>query len=97
MFFTNVFSYSSRKRLSEHAYRNTRAQLRQRAGTLAPILARHGVALDMAALQDEHKTLAHLRSPRGRTHPRTLGRAATQLDRALRDLDRLLKSTSRPA
>jgi NTE family protein len=97
MFFTNVFSYSSRKRLSEHAYRNIRAQLRQRAETLAPILARHGVALDMAALQDEHKTLAHLRSPRGRTHPRTLGRAATQLDRALRDLDRLLKSTSRPA
>ncbi len=97
MFFTNVFSYSSRKRLSEHAYRHTREQLRQRADQLAPILARHGITLDTAALEDEHKTLAHLRSGRRRTRPRTLGRAATQLDRTLRDLNLLLNSGQRPA
>jgi hypothetical protein len=97
MFFTNVFSYSSRKRLSEHAYRHTRAQLRQRADELEPILARHGLALDKDALQDEHKTLAHLRPAHRRTRPRTLGRTTSQLDCALRDLDRLLKSARRPA
>ncbi len=58
MFFTNVFSYSGRKRLSEHAYQYTREQLRLRAGELAPILARHGLALDKAALEDEHRRLA---------------------------------------
>jgi predicted acylesterase/phospholipase RssA len=97
MFFTNVFSYSSRKRLSEHAYRHTRAQLRERAGELEPILARHGLALDKEALRDEHKTLAHLRSKRRKTRPRTLGRTASQLERALHDLDRLLESARRPA
>jgi predicted acylesterase/phospholipase RssA len=93
MFFTNVFSYAGRKRLSEHAYRHTRAQLRLRSEELAPILARHGVTLDKAALEDEHKTLAHLRSHRRRTRPNTLGRTATSLDRALHDLERLLKAT----
>ena len=97
MFFTNVFSYSGRKRLSEHAYRHTRAQLLARADELTPILARHGLALDKEALQDEHKSLAHLRPARRRTRPKTLGRTASQLDRALHDLDRLLKSARRPA
>ncbi len=94
MFFTNVFSYSGRKRLSEHAYRHTRAQLRQRADELAPILARHGVTLDRAAIEDENKTLAHLRPARRRTRPRSLARTANQLERALRDLEELLKATA---
>ncbi len=97
MFFTNVFSYSSRKRLSEHAYRHTRAQLRQRADQLAPILARHSVALNKEVLEDEHKSMAHFRSGRRRTRVRSLGRSASQLDRVLRDLDHLLKSARVPA
>jgi predicted acylesterase/phospholipase RssA len=97
MFFTNVFSYSGRKRLSEHAYQYTRAQLRLRAGELAPILARHGVALDKAALEDEHRHLARPGPKKARTNARSFGRAARQLDRALVDLERIVRKAQRPA
>jgi NTE family protein len=43
MFFTNIFSYADRKRLSEQAYRKTREELLRRHDELAPKLARHGV------------------------------------------------------
>jgi NTE family protein len=55
MFFTNVFSYTGRKRLCEHAYRQTRADLLRRAHELEPVLARHGMALDMEVLKDEER------------------------------------------
>lgn len=45
MFFTNVFSFSQRKEVVEHAYRSTMVQLRDRAEQVGPILARHGLAL----------------------------------------------------
>ena len=51
MFFANMFSYADRRRLAEHAYRHTLAELRRRAGELEPILARHGVELDRAVLE----------------------------------------------
>ena len=97
MFFTNVFSYSGRKRLSEHAYRHTREQLRLRADELGPILARHGVALDKAALEDEHRRLARPGPKKARTNARSFGRAARQLDRALHDLERVVRKAQRPA
>ena len=50
MFFTNIFSYADRRCLAEHAYRHTLAELKRRADELAPILRRHGVELDHAAL-----------------------------------------------
>jgi hypothetical protein len=72
--------------------------LLERAGALEPILARHGLALDTDALRDEHKTLAHLRPARRKNlRQRTLGRTASQLDRALRDLDGLLELAKKPA
>ena len=45
MFFTNVFSYSSRQRVCEHAFRATLADLRARRAELAPVLAAHGLSL----------------------------------------------------
>lgn len=53
MFFTNIFSFSSRRDLADHAYRSTREQLRERAEELTPILARHGVRLSPAALASD--------------------------------------------
>ena len=53
MFFANMFSYADRRRLAEHAYRHTLAELRRRAGELGPVLARHGVELDQAVLESE--------------------------------------------
>ncbi|HML13775.1 MAG TPA: patatin-like phospholipase family protein, partial [Xanthobacteraceae bacterium] len=58
IFFANVFSYADRRRLSEHSYRRTRAELWHRYAELAPVLARHGVTLDKAVLADERRTLA---------------------------------------
>src|SRR5271166_472360 len=51
MFFANMFSYADRRRLAEHAYRHTLAELKRRARELEPVLARHGVELDRAVLE----------------------------------------------
>ena len=57
MFFTNVFSYSSRHRVFEHAYRATLRDLAARRRELAPRLRRHGIAIRAAAL----RSAAHAR------------------------------------
>lgn len=86
MFLANTFGYSQRHLLAEHAYAHTRADLRSRRGTLAAALARHGLALDEAALDDRHRTLlARHRRPGTRG-----GRALQRLDEVLNDLERTL-------
>jgi predicted acylesterase/phospholipase RssA len=57
MFFTNVFSYASRRRLSEHAYQKTRAEIFRRRHELSPILARHGIRLRLDVLTDPERRL----------------------------------------
>ena len=57
LFFINIFATSGRRRLCEHAYRATRAQLWQRRHELAPILKKHGLILDLDVLQQNHRTL----------------------------------------
>ena len=52
MFFTNVFSYSARKRVCEHAFKRTLLDLKARAETLAPMLAKHGLKLNMSVLDN---------------------------------------------
>ena len=56
-FFTNIFSYASRRRLCEHAYQRTRADLLARREVLEPVFARHGVLLRMDVLRDASRTL----------------------------------------
>ena len=67
IFFANIFSYSDRKRLAEHAYRHTLSELKRRAGELEPIFARHGVAIDRAVLNER------------RPHARSAGRNGADL------------------
>ena len=57
MFFTNVFSFASRRMVCEHAYASTRKQLRARREELEPILARHGVALRHEILDEEDRSI----------------------------------------
>ncbi|TNI88905.1 patatin-like phospholipase family protein [Aeromonas sobria] len=57
MFFTNVFSYRDRRRLCEHAFQRTRSDLWARREVLAPVLAKHGLELNLAALEDKDRTL----------------------------------------
>jgi len=87
MFFTNVFSFTHRERLAEHAYRTTRADLRSQAGTLAPLLRRHGLRLRADVLGDESRTLLAGIA----TRPARRTRATSQLHRALDDLDLALE------
>jgi hypothetical protein len=67
IFFTNVFSYGTRVRLCEHAYRRTRRDLLRRRYELAPLLERHGLRLRLDVLKDEERRLGtRLRRPAGR-------------------------------
>jgi hypothetical protein len=57
MFFTNIFSFSSRKRVAEAAYRATRRDLLRRYDELAPVFARHGIRLRHDVLVDDTRDL----------------------------------------
>lgn len=57
LFFTNVFSYSSRNALCEHAFQATRADLRKRSEELAPMLETYGMTLNKKRLHDESRTI----------------------------------------
>ena len=57
MFFTNLFSYASRRRVCEHAYQRTRADLLKRRFELEPVFAKFDIRLNLEALKDETRTL----------------------------------------
>jgi NTE family protein len=57
LFFANTFSYRQRRELAEHAFQQTRRLLRERAGSLGPTLAKHGITLDQDALRDPDRRL----------------------------------------
>ena len=73
MFFTNVFAYSTRHRVFEHAYRSTLRDLAARRRELAPRLALHGISIRTAAL--------HAAATRHRPRPPALVRLDGALDR----------------
>jgi len=91
MFFTNVFSYASRRRLSEHAYQKTRGELYRRRRELAPVLARHGIGLRIDVLEDPLRRLTISAS-----QPRPAGAAlatTSRLSECLGELERWLGQT----
>ncbi|MGA2794028.1 MAG: patatin-like phospholipase family protein [Roseiarcus sp.] len=96
MFFTNVFSYSGRRRLCEHAYQRTRDDLRRRGAELRDVFARHGVTIDEKALA-EPRTLLASRHVVDRRRPPDLERTAIKLDETLDLLESLLKTYAAPA
>jgi len=57
MFFTNLFSYNSRRRMCESAYQNTRMMLWQRRHEIGPMLAKNGLRLKLSVLRDSTLTL----------------------------------------
>ena len=86
MFFTNVFSYRGRSRLCEHAYQQTRRDLYRRRDEFRPLLARHGIELDLAVLNDHRRTLL------SRKRRPDLASSVSALDASLQDLARWLQS-----
>jgi NTE family protein len=92
LFLASVFSWSQRRALAEHAYQRTRQMLRSQRTALGEQLARHGLFIHHAALDDESRRL--LGKPR-RGGPRT-ARALRKLEETLADLESASRS-ARPA
>ncbi|HTL14525.1 MAG TPA: patatin-like phospholipase family protein [Thermomonas sp.] len=86
LFYTNVFSFSARRRISQLAYRNTLADLRRRRAVLEPMLARHGIRLREDVIADRPRSiLAHLpRAVRRTDATATLARALDDVEHRLR-------------
>lgn len=91
IFFANIFSVSSRRRLCEHAYRATRADLLARRDGLAPVLRRHGLSLDEAVLRADTPRLVREPTPaRARSLETRASVALRRLSRTLHELERSL-------
>jgi predicted acylesterase/phospholipase RssA len=83
MFFTNIFSYTSRFELTEHAYRATLDDLRARRAELEPLLKRHGIRLRDDVLADPGRGLMASLG----IQPARMSRPTAKLRRALDDLE----------
>lgn len=92
-FFTDIFSLSGRRRLCEHAYHSTRADLLNRFEDLAPSFATVGLRLNREILEQEGMSL--VRADRSQDQAwisrGKLGRAQNDLILSLDDLHRHLK------
>lgn len=56
MFFSNIFSFETRRSLCELAYRATRRDLVARADELEPVFAEHGIRLNTDVLAETERT-----------------------------------------
>jgi NTE family protein len=86
MFFTNMFSFSARKKVCELAYQSTRRHLRERHAELAPAFARHGIRFRDHLLEDEQRTVWDgVGMPEASAAPvgAKLGRALARLEESL--------------
>jgi predicted acylesterase/phospholipase RssA len=86
LYLANTFGYRERRRLAEHAYRQTLALLRSREATLRPQLARHGITLRSEVIHDTSRMLV---TPAAR-RPR-LGDALADLRQSLDRLEQRLQ------
>ena len=97
MFFTNIFSFSERRAVCEHAYQSTRRFLLAHYDEVAPMFARHGVKLSRRVLlekRDLWEGVGHSRTPR----PAESGSAVVRrLDDVLSRLERLVEERAEAA
>jgi predicted acylesterase/phospholipase RssA len=92
IFYSNIFSYSNRKRLAEHAYQRTRSQLFERRHELEPLLARHGLGLRLDVLTDRTRRLVSAAHRRNRMKLLPLTHATDALAECLDDLERWVRA-----
>ncbi len=86
LYLANTFSYSQRRRLAQHAYRQTRALLRGGCDALSGKLEPHGVRLRMDVLRDRRRH--RLAAPGGASR---LAEARASLRQGLDDLGHALR------
>lgn len=88
IFFTNIFSYSSRQALCEHAYQATRRDLLARSNTMAAVLEKRGMSLNLDLLNDTGRSLEESISGSS-SH----AKVARSLSSILDDLDEILEDS----
>jgi predicted acylesterase/phospholipase RssA len=81
LFFTNVFRYSGRQRVADHAYQQTRRDLLAQADALAPVLSRCGLRLDTERLRDPDRSFSTAARERAGHARRSFRRLEGALDR----------------
>jgi hypothetical protein len=91
MFFANVFRFSGRRSLVEHAYQRVRADLLAHAPALSRVLRRHGLRLNTAVLRDRRRTFSTAAVERRER----AGRASERLGESLDLLEGLLANWTR--
>jgi NTE family protein len=84
LFFSNIFSYSNRRRVAEHAYQHTRVQLLEKIDVLAPLFARYDVRMNERALRDPKRKLLPTAK---KLHRGETGEAMAKLSHALDSLE----------
>jgi predicted acylesterase/phospholipase RssA len=93
MFFSNVFSFSKRKAVCEHAYRSTRRRLWRNRQRIEAILARHDIGLRSEMLEDPDRDLWDSVDLGGRGR-RSTHRVTKRLDLALAKVESLVQETA---
>jgi predicted acylesterase/phospholipase RssA len=89
LYLANTFSYSQRRHLAEHAYQQTRQMLRSRQTGLGTKLSYHGITLNHAALDDNHRHLCPPRYPKTR-----VGQSLTKLHNIMDNLQQVVRAAS---
>jgi predicted acylesterase/phospholipase RssA len=90
MFFSNIFSFKSRRAVCELAYRATRRDLAARYDTIEPLLRRHGFRIKRDVLRDERRSIWSGVGLPPRKRPRRGDSVVRELDRALSRLEPLV-------
>lgn len=93
MFFSNMFSFSSRQTLCELAYDVTRRDLLRRSRQIAPMLRRHGLKLRLDVLQERRRDFWRGVGVRSRESGR---RASERLERTIARLESVLMEDAPP-
>lgn len=98
MFFTNVFSYTNRANVCQHAYQTTRRDLRLRREELEPVFANHGLRLRHGLLEDPNRQFTDALAARGDAGLDDFGAYQNKATNALSAaLERLEGLVGRPA
>lgn len=90
MFFTNIFSFSERRAVCEHAYDATRRMLLARFDELAPVFARHGVTLRRDVLEEKRNLWDGVKKSRSDRMAESGSAVVRRLDDVLSRLERLV-------
>lgn len=91
LYLANLFSYRQRRHLAEHAFQQTRQMLRSRKTTLSAKLARHGIHIQHAALDDTEVHLCEPTQP-----PARIERAIASLQEVMDDLGHMVHLRAAP-